>query len=425
MSSRQDSGSIPVGAVPPRIPEGVGWTGGCEPTLEMHLERARAVDAYTDLPDTPGLIFDDLPMTVAADVKSDPTRYCARVDGPAMRVSTSGSTGRPTVVYRSNAELTANARGIAGRWTPLLHAAPQRIASLLDHNRSAAGVLIEHVATELNATLARMLPYTPSGPNWPQFVEGMQEFGPTVIVGTPGVMLDIEHALRALGQFEAIRETTTTVLTLGATNTPAMRRRLSRSWQALVTDGSFGGTETGTIATGCRLGKVHSMVGRGVYEVLRDDGTAVPLEPGVTGEIIVTPTLFSGFVLIRYVTGDRVEATECPCGLDGVAFRVLGRNDDRVAVGGTWIGQAEIEHVVFDDSSVEDYQLVADLDDNLTRVEISLLPGCDTAATTVARSIEQRLGVDVVIIEAVSPLSRTAGVVKSWIRTRVRREVVR
>ncbi|WP_165497121.1 AMP-binding protein [Rhodococcus sp. ABRD24] len=390
--------------------------------VEVHLDRALETDAYTGIS---GTSFEDLPLTSAADVKAAPARYMTPLHTPAMRVGTSGSTGSPTVVYRSRDEVEENAKGIAERWSTLLPNGPHRVASLLDHNRSAAGLLVEHIMYTLDAVTARLMPYTPSGPNWMQFAEAVTEFSPTVIIATPGVLLDAEHELRALGVFDEIRSTATTLLTLGATNTPAMRRRLGRSWQALVVDGSFGGTECGTIATGCRLGNLHSMVGRGTYEVLIEDGSLVPLAAGVRGELVVTPTLFRHFVLIRYVTGDRVDALSCPCGLDGVAFKVLGRLDDRIRIHGHWIEQAGIEQTVFADPAVEDYQLVADLDDNLTRIEISLLPGSSPAGSTIAATIETKLGVDTAVVDAVSPIARTAGVVKSWARTRVRREVIR
>ncbi len=396
-----------------------------ERALESLLRRAREVDAYKEVPGAPNQSFQDWPLTLSSEVKADPSRFRFAGATPALRVATSGSTGTPTVVYRSIQEWKENARGVAARWAPLLPAGPPRVASLLDHNRSAAGALVEHVACELDATLARLMPYTPSGANWRQLAEAFREFEPTVVIATPGVLLDVEHELRVLGEFEAIRDTTATVLTLGATNTPAMRRRLNRSWEALVTDGSFGGTEPGTIATGCRLGHLHTLAGRGVFEVTQDSKTAIPLQPGVQGELVVTPTLFHGFILVRYVTGDEVEAFNCPCGLDGVAIRVLGRTDDRIKARGHWLGQAEIEEAVFRDEVVEDYQLVADLEGNLTRVEVSLLPGSTASGTTAAETIARSLGAQVVVIEAVSPLARTAGVVKSWVRTRVRREVTR
>ena len=396
-----------------------------EQALVALLRRAREVDAYREVLGAPNQRFQDLPLTLSSEVKADPSRFRLEGTAPALRVATSGSTGTPTVVYRSIEEWKENARGIATRWARLLPPGPHRVASLLDHNRSAAGALVEHVSCELDATLARLMPYTPSGSNWRQLAEAFKEFEPTVVIATPGVLLDVEHQMRLLGEFEKIRNGAATILTLGATNTPAMRRRLNRAWEALVTDGSFGGTEAGTIATGCRLGNLHALAGRGVFEVTQDGKTAVPLAPGAQGQLVVTPTLFRGFILVRYVTGDQVEAFNCRCDLDGVAIRVLGRTDDRIKVRGHWLGQAEIEEAVFNDPVVEDYQLVADLDGNLTRVEVSLLPGSAASGSAAAEAIARSLGAKVVVIEAVSPLARTAGVVKSWVRTRVRREVTR
>lgn len=395
------------------------------PDVLAHLRRASTTDAYAGRIVSPTSTFADWPITSAADVKADPLRYVTELTTPSLRVATSGSTGSPTVVYRSLSEVRANAKGVAQRWLTLLPTGPHRVASLLDHNRSAAGVLVEHTVQELDAVTARLMPYTASGPNWKQFVEAMFEFRPTVVIATPGVLLDVEHELRALGVFDEIRSGVATLLTLGATNTPAMRRRLSRSWEALVTDGSFGGTEPGTLATGCRLGNLHSMVGRGHYEVVLGDGAVVPLAAGARGELVATPTIFTTFTLARYATGDRIDAFACPCGMDGVAFKVLGRSDDRIKVQGRWVDQAEIEQAVFGDPAVEDYQLVADLDDNLTRAEVSLFGTPALRPGTTAELVAENLGVHAIVIEAVTPMARSAGVVKSWVRTRVRREVNR
>lgn len=393
------------------------------PELAAHLARAVATAAYGDLLNGRPVSFTELPLTSAAQVKAEPANFMLPLTGPGVRVASSGSTGTPTAVYRTPDELYANAAGIAARLdASMLPAGPRRVASFLSHDHSAAGTVIEHVMLHANAVLGRMIPYRPSGANWPQFAAAMEELAPNVLVGTPGVLLDIEHELHHLGAFGRIRDQVSTVLTIGATSTPAMRRRLTRSWQALVSDLSFGGTEPGTIATGCRLGNLHSMLGRGVYEVVTEDGTIVPLRAGFSGELVVTPTLFQHFILVRYLTGDRIHAVDCPCGLDGVAFKVLGRSDDRVRVGEHWVGQAEIEEAVYADPTVEDYQLVADLDLSLRRVEISLMPGVEDRGAEAA-TISRRLDVDTVVVDLVSPFARNAGVVKSWVRTRIRREV--
>ena len=386
------------------------------------LERAASTSAYSNLSGRDIATFLRLPVTEKKLLREAPGRFMVPdVRGPALRVQTSGSAGTPVPVYRSSAEFDGNAHAVAERWAGLLTPGQHRVVSLLDHNAVAAGPLVERVAMSIGGVLARAYPYAASGPRYEAVGALFEEFRPDVVVGTPGEIVDIEDAWRRAGDFERVRTSVHAVLLLGAPATSGMRRRIASSWNSAVYDASYGSTEVGTIATGCADGHLHVLSKRFVLEVRTDEvsGALTPLVAGVAGELIVTPLHTLSMALVRYASGDRVSAFECPCGTDGLALRVLGRDDDVLFVGESRLGPEEIEGLIFADPSVQDYHLACSRDWQLHTVYLQPFPGQAEAVDVTAITAVWPIAVEVV---ARTPIyARSGGAVKSWRRTRAMR----
>lgn len=393
-------------------------------SLQILGERARMTRVYAHVCHLDAEILAAMPVTEAQAVRADPSGFIPQrpVHG-ATRVQTSGSTGVPSYVYRSNDEFRINGAGVSRRWSDLLGAGPHYVASLLNHDRSAAAQLVEQVCYAMPAVLARMNPYTPTGPLWTQLGFGLAEFRPTVIVSTPGVLIHVEHELRSMNLFDDLRQSVTTLLTLGATSTAAMRQRLSRSWGALAIDASYGGTEIGTVATGCRLGHLHALPERAHLEARLANGEVVALKPGIQGELVVTPYHHQHLVLLRYATGDRVTAFSCLCGVEGIALKIAGREEDKVLVSDRWVGPDEVESAIYGDPAVDDYQIETDFDWRIHAVRLTAMPGEERLIDV--QSISSALDAEVIVVPALSSFVTTGGVVKSWRRTRAVRRTRR
>jgi phenylacetate-CoA ligase len=103
----------------------------------------------------------------------------------------------------------------------------------------------------------------------------------------------------------------------------------------------YGMTETGPATYQCPAepGVLHVIESAYLPEILQP-GTLEPVEPGGTGELVLTTLDRIGSPLLRYRTGDlvRPRAQErCACGTAELALNggILGRCDDMVIVRGS------------------------------------------------------------------------------------------
>ena len=389
---------------------------GTTDVWEALASRAQSTSAYCSLPRLTRSALGAFPVTEKAQYKADPRAFASADLGSAcLRMESSGTAGTPSVVYRTASEMTLNARAVAERWSGLFDRDPRRILSLVDHNWTAVGPLIELVAQELGAVLARGFPFGPHNGPRPGLIRAILEFRPDVVVATPGELLTLEGDWRRAEQFEELAGPVEKLLLLGEPITRALMARLERSWSAAAIAASYGSTETGTVATGCRDGALHVIDDRFVLEV-RDGEAIEPLRPGGRGELIVTPLRAEATILVRYATGDRIEAHACACGIPATGLRILGRFDDQVCVSGREMGPEEIEDLVFRTPFVQDYQLEVGPDDEVRALRLQLFPGTSWSdRNTVASSVD----LPVKFVPHIPEFARAGGVVKSWRRTRV------
>lgn len=288
------------------------------------VARARSAPAYACLP--PDL--DDLqlvPVTEKPAVRANPATYFTdELTEARYRFETSGTSSAPLPIYRTAAEQASNVAAVREALTSLFRGEPLRVVSLLNHNKKAVGALIEELFAD--HLLFRGFFFEPSGPQPEATGIVMRELGATVIVGTPGVVNELELALRAEGTFAATTGTVKKVLLLGEPVTRAGRARIARAWGAEALELSYGSSETTTIAVGCSHGHLHVLEGRFKLEVRSGDEVS-PAVPGSTGELIATPLHLGALALLRYATGDRVTfgpAGECACGSRAMTLQIWG-----------------------------------------------------------------------------------------------------
>lgn len=372
--------------------------------------RAAATTAYGPLVGA-GADITAWPVTEKARVKASPSDF--GTGAPAeVRLTSSGTTGTPMPWYRTRAEHRDNSRAVAAAWAGLLGDV-SRVVSVLDHNATAAGLLVEAVA-ELNEwILWRGFPYRIAGPRMDLLASGFEEFMPEVVVATPSGLIDIEESWRSQGVFRTRSASVKAMLLLGAPATSGMRNRLEKAWGARAFIASFGSTELGTIACGCAEGELHVLEGRHLLEVRTDDDLQI-LGAGLEGELIVTPLVSEATQLVRYATGDTVKCFDCVCGSRGRAIAIGGRDDDFVVVGDAAFGPEEVEHVIFTEGEAGDYMLEIDGDDRIVGVKVMPL-GDDPIA--VAR-ISSGLQAPAVRVAELPALARAGGAAKSWKMTR-------
>ena len=79
-----------------------------------------------------------------------------------------------------------------------------------------------------------------------------------------------------------------------------------------------------------------------------DNGEALLLDDGATGELVLTHLHHRAAPLLRFRTRDHVQVrtSPCPCGRTGPRIRCIGRTDDMLIVRGVNVFPAAIREVV-------------------------------------------------------------------------------
>jgi phenylacetate-CoA ligase len=79
-----------------------------------------------------------------------------------------------------------------------------------------------------------------------------------------------------------------------------------------------------------------------------ESGSAIPVDDGVTGELVLTHLQHRAAPLLRFRSRDQVEVktSPCPCGRTGPRIRCIGRTDDMLIVRGVNVFPSAIREVV-------------------------------------------------------------------------------
>lgn len=165
---------------------------------------------------------------------------------------------------------------------------------------------------------------------------------------------------------------------------PAFRSRIESLWPGGHVFDHHGMTEVGPVTFECpaRPGCLHVMESGYLAEIINPE-TGANLEPGQTGELVLTTLDRAGSPLLRYRTGDLVKEAlgcsngleanssakakgtqlgaegACPCGRCEMLLEggILGRVDDMVIVRGVNVYPAAIDDVIRTCGGVAEYQV--------------------------------------------------------------------
>jgi phenylacetate-CoA ligase len=166
---------------------------------------------------------------------------------------------------------------------------------------------------------------------------------------------------------------------------PGTRARIESLWQGARVVDHHGMTETGPVSYGCpkKPGVLHVIESSYIAEVVDPEkGRAV--EPGESGELVLTNLGRIGSPLLRYRTGDVVRAaanSPCECGTYDLALDggILGRTDDMLVVRGVNVYPSAIEQLVRSCGAVAEYRVEIHTDRALPEIKIQLEPAPDCA----------------------------------------------
>jgi phenylacetate-CoA ligase len=148
---------------------------------------------------------------------------------------------------------------------------------------------------------------------------------------------------------------------------PSVRAHLQEDWGARVTEGLGNADMAPIIFSECP--EQSGMHFNGPEYVLTEiidpeSGESLPIEAGVSGELVYTSLQRECVPLLRFRTRDRVTVlgTSCPCGRTGFKLRCVGRTDDMLIVLGVNVFPSAVRDVVagFHPETTGEIQIVLD-----------------------------------------------------------------
>jgi phenylacetate-CoA ligase len=201
------------------------------------------------------------------------------------------------------------------------------------------------------------------GQSTAQRLKSIIDYGATVLVCTPTYALHMASEARKAGIDLTGQSAVKITIHAGepGASIPSTKKLIEESWGAKCYDHA-GATEVGAFAFECQSqpGAIHVNEEEFIAEII-DSTTGAEARPGEKGELVITNLGRICSPLIRYKTGDLVQARRQPCScgrpfilLDG---GVLGRADDMIIVRGVNVFPSAIENVLREFPDIEEFRV--------------------------------------------------------------------
>ena len=183
---------------------------------------------------------------------------------------------------------------------------------------------------------------------------------PTVLLCTPTYALRLAE-VAAANDSDLRASSVTRIIVAGEPggSIPSIRTRIEKAWDAKLIDHA-GASEIGPWGFGdANQTGLHICEAEFIAEVI-DPESGNAIQPGETGELVLTCLGRPGSPLLRYRTGDRV----LPTNADGSNFvllkgGVLGRDDDMIVIRGVNVFPSAVEEILRTFEDVIEYRITA------------------------------------------------------------------
>ena len=312
-----------------------------------------------------------LPFTEKDDLRENyPYKLFASPMKDVVRIhASSGTTGKPTVVGYTQADIDMWAECVA-RLACAAGATNEDIAQVTFGYTLFTGAFGLHYGLEKAG--ATIIPI--SGGNTERQLAIMQDFGTTILVGTPSYALYMAETAKKLGI-----DTEKLPLRLGMFggegHTEEMRREIEKAWGILATE-NYGLSEI--IGPGVS-GECHCQCGMHINEdhfycEIVDRDTLEPVAEGQPGEMVITSLTKEALPILRYRTKDItwLMTEKCECGRTSARMaKVQGRTDDMLIIRGVNVFPSQIESVLLGiDDIGPHYEIVVRKDGYMDKIEV-------------------------------------------------------
>jgi len=292
---------------------------------------------------------------------------------------TSGTTGAP--LYWLDTEESWN--WFADCWAVVLRAAGVRAADRV-YFAFSFGPFIGFWSGWEGARKIGALAISGGGQSTLQRLQAIVEHRATVVVCTPTYALHLA-AEAAKADIDLARGSKVRIVLVAGepgANIKGTKRKIEEAWGARCYDHP-GATEVGAWGFECepQPGGVHINETEFIAEVVQSE-TGRAAAPGERGELVMTNLGRAGSPVIRYRTGDLVQAGDrpCPCASSFLSLEggVLGRVDDMVIVRGVNVYPAAVEGIVRSFSEIEEFRVEVFATDGLSDLKLTLEPAASS-----------------------------------------------
>lgn len=332
-----------------------------------------------------------------------------RADGatPLTKYNTGGSSGEPLVFYMGADRISHDvaAKWRATRWWDVDIGDPEVV---LWGSPVELGKQDRLKAARDRLFRSHLFPAFQMSPSqMDHYLHRLDEIRPRMLFGYASAIHLL--AVHAKNQGHRIRnDRLKVVFTTGETLYPTQREVIESVFGAPVANG-YGSRDGGFIAHECPAGSLHVSTEDIVVEIVDSAGRVV--EPGQSGEIVVTHLRTVQFPFLRYRTGDvgALGTKRCSCGRGlQVLENVQGRSTDFVVSrSGNVMHALALIYILRDKPGVAAFKIIQAEDHS---IEVRIATHSEFTAETasiIKAELERRLGdetnVSVVVVDEIPP----------------------
>jgi len=216
-------------------------------------------------------------------------------------------------------------------------------------------------------------------------LRAMIDNGATVLCCTPTYSLRLAE-VAARENIDLSQSKVRAIIAAGepGASIPATRKLMEDAWNGAKVVDHHGMTEIGPVSyeNPNHTGMLHIIESAFIAEVI-DTQSLQPVEPGQTGELILTNLGRTGSPLLRYRTGDIVRpATATPeqlqCSDLALGNGILGRCDDMVVIRSVNIFPSAIEEVIRSQRDIAEFQVEVSTQRQMAELSVTIeaAPDC-------------------------------------------------
>jgi phenylacetate-CoA ligase len=317
--------------------------------------------------------IEKIPFTVKNDLRDNyPFGLFAKPLNSIVRLhASSGTTGKPIVVGYTKNDMALWTESVS-RLAAAAGVTENDVAQIVfGYGMFTGGFGLHYGLENMGVTVIPS-----SSGNSERQIMFLQDFKPTVIVGTPSYVLHLAEIAEEQG-LTRDKHSLRVGLFGGEGHTDGMREEIEKRWGIDVTE-NYGLTEIlGPGVSGECLEHCGMHISEDYfYPEIINSKTGIAQEMGEHGELLLTTLTKEGVPMLRYRTKDitSLDDQPCRCGRTSVRMsKITGRTDDMMIIRGVNVFPSQIESVLLAIEHIgPHYQIILTKKNYMDAIEIQV-----------------------------------------------------